>query len=64
MQVTLPEIAAAAVTAVTLHMSEIKDKRIERWIAEGMEINAANTSCPRSVPPKLCTETRLCAPLA
>jgi wobble nucleotide-excising tRNase len=53
MQVTLPEIAAAAVTAVTLHMSEIKDKRIERWIAEGMEINAANTSCPRSVTPKL-----------
>jgi wobble nucleotide-excising tRNase len=46
LNVTLPEIEAAAVKAVTQHFSQLKNARAEQWVSEGMELAAESSSCP------------------
>jgi wobble nucleotide-excising tRNase len=45
LNVMLPEIEAAAVEAVTVHLEKLNDRRTEHWISEGMEITK-DASCP------------------
>lgn len=44
--VTLPDIEAAAVEAVSAHFSKLNDPRAEHWVAEGMDIAKGASSCP------------------